>query len=290
MPTRAHEVASINTKSPDTMIPVFRSVNHRDEELDQVITLEFDIETQDSSWQGFKPGQFNMLYAFGIGEVAISMSGNPAEADRIVHTIRAVGAISRALTHAQISGQVGIRGPFGNCWPLNEATGRDVLIVAGGLGLAPLRPALYHLLEKRERYGRIALIYGSRNPAELLYADELELWNKNADIDVHIIVDHADKNWRGNVGLVTRLIPNLQLDWPNASSFLCGPEIMMRSTAISLLGKGMTAARIYLSMERNMKCAIALCGHCQYGPHFVCKDGPIFSFQKIRQLLSLREI
>ena len=283
-------MVSIETETADAMVPVFRSVSRRVKELDQVVTLEIDIEIQDRIWQGFKPGQFNMLYAFGIGEVAISMSGNPAEANRIVHTIRAVGAISRALAHAQINAQVGIRGPYGNCWPLDEATGRDVLIVAGGLGLAPLRPALYHLLNERERYGRIALIYGSRSPTELLYADELELWNKNADIDVHIIVDHADKSWHGNVGLVTRLIPNLQLDWSNASSFLCGPEIMMRSTAISLLGKGMTAARIYLSMERNMKCAIALCGHCQYGPHFVCKDGPIFSFQKIRQLLSLREI
>jgi NAD(P)H-flavin reductase len=238
----------------------------------------------------FAPGQFNMLYVFGLGEVAISMSGDPAQEDRIVHTVRAVGAVSCALSRLRRGAGVGVRGPYGSSWPVAEAKGSDIIIVAGGLGLAPLRPALYSVLARREHYGRVVLLYGARGPSDILYRRELEAWRRRFDVDIEVTVDHAGADWRGNVGVVPSLIPRSSFDPLHAVAFVCGPEIMMRFTITSLRDRGLSAQQIYLSMERHMKCAVGLCGRCQLGPHFVCRDGPVFRFDRVAPVFGIREI
>jgi NAD(P)H-flavin reductase len=238
----------------------------------------------------FAPGQFNMLYMFGLGEVAISMSGDPAQEDRIVHTVRAVGAVSGALSRLRRGGIVGVRGPYGSGWPVAEAEGSDIIIIAGGLGLAPLRPAIYRVLARRQHYGRIVLLYGARGPSDILYRRELEAWRRRLDVEIEVTVDHAGADWRGNVGVVPALIPRSLFDPQHAVAFVCGPEIMMRFTIAALRDRGLSAQQIYLSMERHMKCAVGLCGRCQFGANFICRDGPVFRFDRIAPVFGIREI
>ena len=238
----------------------------------------------------FDPGQFNMLYAFGVGEVPISLSGNPTHADGLVHTIRNVGPVTAAICRLRKGDCLGLRGPFGNPWPVQSAVGSDVAIIAGGLGLAPLRPALYHVLANRERYGRVVLIYGSRSPSDMLYRKELAAWRSRFDFDVYVTVDRATPAWRGNVGTVVQMIGRAGLDAQTTVALLCGPEVMMRFASVELLGRGFDPSRIFFSMERNMKCAMGLCGHCQYGPSFVCKDGPVFRYDEVSSLLGIRGV
>jgi len=238
----------------------------------------------------FAPGQFNMLYAFGVGEVPISISGDPARLETLVHTVRAVGAVTRALCRLKKGEVLGVRGPFGTPWPVDKAPGNDVAIIAGGLGLAPLRPAIYRLLSRRAEVGNLELLYGARTPQDLLYRRELERWRGRFDFRVHVTVDAARKDWRGNVGVVTTIIPRLRFDPGHTLALVCGPEIMMRFTLQDLLKAGVPPENIYLSMERNMKCGLGLCGHCQWGPFFICKDGPVFPLSRIQEWLARREI
>ncbi len=237
----------------------------------------------------YAPGQFNMLTAFGVGEAAISVSGDP-ESGRLIHTIRAVGTVSAALTKLEVGAGVGVRGPFGVGWPMAEADRQDVILVAGGLGLAPLRPAIYRLLAERDRYGKVTLLYGTRSPEDILYRHELEEWRGRFDFEVEATVDHALTDWRGNVGVVTTLIDRVAIDPARTLAMVCGPEIMMRFVAKALRDRGVPDTRIYLSMERNMKCAIGQCGHCQFGPVFICRDGPVFTYDRLRTLLALKEL
>jgi NAD(P)H-flavin reductase len=272
----------------DPMTPWPARVLRRRRDGPEVWTL--DIEAEEANGQPFTPGQFNMLTVFGVGEVPISLSGDPAQPGRLVHTIRAVGPVSAALTRLGPGDPVGLRGPFGAGWPMAEAAGRDVVVVAGGLGLAPLRPALYRLLAERRRYGQIALLYGTRGPDEILFRRELEAWRRRLDIDIEVTVDHAIGDWRGHVGVVTTLISRAAFDPQHAIALICGPEVMMRFAGTGLRDAGLPEDAIYLSMERNMKCAIGFCGHCQFGPVFVCRDGPVFRFDRLRGLLALKEI
>jgi NAD(P)H-flavin reductase len=239
---------------------------------------------------GFVPGQFNMIYAYGIGEVAISLSGDPADRGAFVHTVRAVGATSAAIVGAVPGTVLGLRGPFGSGWPVSAAEGRDLLIIAGGLGLAPLRPAIYQALAGSERFGRIGVLYGGRSPADLLFRDELAAWGARADVQVAVTVDHADAGWNGHVGVVPALIASVEFAPANTVALLCGPEVMLRFTASALRGAGVPGEQIFLSMERNMKCAVGLCGHCQFGADFVCKDGPVLRYDRIAERLAVREI
>ena len=248
------------------------------------------LELAPASPFAFGPGQFNMLYAFGLGEVAISISGDPAAQDRIVHTVRAVGAVSAAITRLRRNMAVGVRGPYGSAWPVADSEGNDIIVVAGGLGLAPLRPAIYRVLARRDQYGRVVLLYGARGPGDILYRRELEAWRRRLDVDIVVTVDHAAADWRGNVGVVPALIARTPVDPEHAVAMVCGPEIMMRFTIDALRDRGLPADRIYLSMERNMKCAVGLCGHCQFGPAFVCRDGPVFRFDRIAPIFNIREI
>ena len=271
----------------DPMVPQTARVARVRRELADVWTLDIDPGAAGFT---FVPGQFNMLYAFGIGEAAISISGDPAKPERLIHTIRAVGKVSAALTRLKAGDAIGLRGPYGSGWPGEAPAGTDVVIIAGGLGLAPLRPSLYRLLAERDRYGRIVLLCGARSPTDILFRKELEHWRTRLDIDVEVTVDRADADWHGNVGVVTTLVGRAAFDPAKTVAMVCGPEIMMRFAAQELQNAGVPAQAIYLSMERNMKCAIGHCGHCQFSSDFVCKDGPVATYARLGRLLSVREI
>ena len=279
----ATEVAS------DPMRPEPYRIQRVRNESDDTFTLELAVQNGSQPFH-FKPGQFNMLYVFGVGEVPISISGHPAKKGTISHTTRVVGTVTKAMRKLKRGDAIGIRGPYGTAWPVEECEGRDVIFVAGGIGLAPLRPALYHVLARRERYGRVVLLYGARTPEDVLYPRELETWRGKFDLEVHVSVDRATTGWRGNVGVVTTLIPRAPYDPTNAVALTCGPEVMMRYTVRELQKRGVTSDRIYVSMERNMKCAVGFCGHCQYGPAFICKDGPVFRFDRVEGIIRKAEV
>jgi NAD(P)H-flavin reductase len=271
------------------MLPRPYRVQQVRQETSDTFTLELEPESGKSEFS-FVPGQFNMLYAFGVGEVPISISGDPGKPATLVHTTREVGMVTRAMRNLKPSEWLGVRGPFGSGWPVTEARGADVVIVAGGIGLAPLRPALNQLLAARKYYGKVVLLYGTRTPADILFRRELHQWHARFDLEVHVTVDRAMGNWRGNVGVVTTLIARAPFDPHSTVAMVCGPEVMMRFTAQELERRGVTIQNIHLSMERNMKCAVGFCGHCQFGPSFICKDGPVFRYDRIQPLLAIREI
>jgi NAD(P)H-flavin reductase len=271
---------------PDPFLPRLYRVGRVRRELADTASLE--LAPLAGPRPSFAPGQFNMLYVFGVGEVAVSISG--ADAGSLVHTVRSVGAVSKAITKLKSGATIGLRGPYGTGWPVAAALGSDVVFVAGGLGLAPLRPAIYQVLADRRRYGRVVVLVGSRHPKDILYRRELALWQRRQDLQVEVTVDHADAGWHGNVGVVTGLIRRAVFDPHDSVVMICGPELMMRFAAGVLLDAGVAAERMHLSMERNMKCAIGLCGHCQFGSAFICKDGPVMRFDRIAKLLAVREI
>ena len=273
----------------DPMVPKRYRIQRIHREIPDTFTLE--LEPKDGSEiPQFATGQFNMLYIFGVGEIPISISGDSNKRRPLVHTTRAVGTVSKAMRDLKPDDIIGVRGPFGSSWPVKQAEGNDVVIAAGGIGLAPLRSVMYHIISHREKYGKAVLLYGARTPADILYRHELELWRAHFDLEVYVTVDRATGSWRGSVGVVTRLIPRAPFDPQNTIAMVCGPEIMMRYTVAEFEKRGVAKENIYVSMERNMKCAIGMCGHCQYGPNFVCKDGPVFPYNKIESLLKKWEI
>jgi NAD(P)H-flavin reductase len=228
----------------------------------------------------FHPGQFNMLYLPGFGEVAISISSDPAEPARMGHTIRYAGSVTRALGRLKAGDMVGVRGPYGSHWPLERSQGNNLVIVAGGIGLAPLRPVILHVLRHRDDYGRVVLLYGARTPADLLYTDEFDTWQEQG-VEVHVTVDLADENWKGQVGVVPQLFYRIRVDHKKTFVMTCGPEIMMRFVIYEALARRIPHEAIFISMERNMKCAVGFCGHCQFGPTFICRQGPVLNFAAI---------
>ncbi len=258
-------------------------------ETHDTFSCELDPPKGPHPWS-FAPGQFNMLYVYGVGEVPISISGNPGRPGVLVHTTREVGEVTSAMRRLKAGQALGVRGPYGRPWPVDEANGRDLLMITGGIGLAPLRPVLYHALAHRDRYGKVVLLYGARTPEDILYWRELEKWRSRFDLEIHLTVDRATGAWRGNVGVVTQLIPRSPFDPLNCLAMICGPEIMLRFTALELEKRGVNGSDVYVSMERNMKCGIGLCGHCQLGGSFVCKDGPVFRYDQIGPLLMQHEV
>jgi NAD(P)H-flavin reductase len=278
-----------STAMPQPMIPAPHRVLRVRRETRDVFTIETQPEAGESGFS-FAPGQFNMVYVFGVGEVPLSISGDPAQTKTLTHTVRGVGWVTRALQGMKKGDMIGVRGPFGVPWPMQEAVGNDVLIVAGGVGLAPVRPVVCQLLAERERYGNISILYGARSPNDMLFGKELEKWRGRFDLHVDATVDSAKRGWMGNVGVVTQLLPKAPFDPRNTVVMVCGPEIMMRFTVKELQRQGIEETGIYLTMERNMKCAIGFCGHCQFGPQFICKDGPVFRYDRIRNIFGQREI
>jgi NAD(P)H-flavin reductase len=230
-----------------------------------------------------------MIYVFGEGEIPISISGDPAQRDRIIHTVRAVGPVSRVICKAKEGSSIGLRGPFGSAWPTELAEEHDALLVAGGIGLAPLRPALHAVMANRDRYRRVFLLVGARTPDIFLYRREMERWRKRG-IDVRLTVDAAAPGWQGPVGPITTLIPRVEFDPSRTVAFIVGPEIMMRVVVQAFVQRGIPNDRLFVSMERNMKCAVGFCGHCQLGPAFICKDGPVFPYSKLEPWLAIRNL
>ena len=263
------------------MVPEPWKVRHVRRETRDTFTLELQPAGGRNQVR-FLAGQFNMLYLFGVGEVPISVSGDSNDNPKLVHTIRAVGPVTRALQKVKPGDTLGVRGPFGSHWPITESSGKDILVVAGGIGLAPLRPVVYEALSKRRYFGQIALLYGTRTPGDMLYSKELERWRKCPDLQFHATVDRAPPRWLGNVGVVTSLIAKAKIDYRNAIAMVCGPEVMMRFTVQELQKRGVERERIYISMERNMKCAVGFCGHCQW-PHFHLQGRPNISLQPHRE-------
>lgn len=273
----------------DVMCPVrYRVVRRYAETADSATLLLEPVAERVPPGQ---PGQFSMLYAWGVGEVPISISGGlAAENGALVHTIRAVGAVSGALCAAEPGTVLGVRGPFGAGWDLSSAVGRDLVIVAGGVGLAPLRPVVLAALADRGAYGRIRLIAGARRPGEFLFSAELNRWAARTDIDVELTIDAPAVGWSGSIGFVTEPLSRVPLDPGRTTAFLCGPEPMMRFCANTLLTRGMAATDIRLSLERDMRCGVGLCGHCQLGPMLVCRDGPVVNYHVAAPLLAVREL
>lgn len=273
----------------DPMRPLLFRVQRLKQETDDTFTLNL-VPANGSHKFVFAPGQFNMLYVFGVGEVPISISGDPNAPQTLVHTTREVGPVTRAMRKLKRGDTLGVRGPFGTPWPIDQATGSDIVIITGGIGLAPLRPALYRLMSDRAKYGNIVLLYGARTPEDILYESELREWRSQFDLEVYVTVDRATGGWRGNVGVVTTLIPKAPFDPHSTMALVCGPEVMMRFAIQELFKRGVQTENTFVSLERNMKCGIGFCGHCQFGPHFVCKDGPVFPYDTIQSFFEIREV
>ena len=270
----------------EPMIPVPARIVRVRREIPGVTTL---VAAAARAGAPYAPGQFSMLYAFGVGEVPISVSGDTARADEITHTIRAVGTVTDALCRLRRGSVVGLRGPFGCPWPLAACRGRDLVLVAGGIGMAPLRPVVYHVLRHRAEYGRVSLLVGARTADNLLYTRELSSapWRR---IDVRVTVDSARLSWTGRVGTAPALLGGVALNPDRTDAFICGPEVMMKFTMRALNRAGLPDDRIHLSLERNMGCAVGLCGRCQLGPEFICKDGPVLRADRVRALLAVAEL
>lgn len=273
-------------KPADDLLPGLCRITRRRRETHDTVTLWLAVP-EPGQWPP-SPGQFNMLSLPGIGEVPVSVSGIEEER-RLMHTVRSVGAATRAITELDAEMEIGMRGPYGCGWSCMDARGKDVLIVGGGLGLAPLRSLWQAVLEQRDHFGRISILAGARSPEELLFVEELRQLRARFDLSVEVTVDHADSDWRGHVGVVTHLIQRAEFDSDDAVAFLCGPEIMMQFCARELVHAGLDEDDVYLSMERNMQCAVGHCGHCQLGPKLVCCDGPVFSYADIGRWLGLAE-
>ncbi len=237
----------------------------------------------------FRPGQFNMLYMPGIGETAISISGNPASPQSLPHTVRAAGNVTQALAKLQVGDSLGLRGPFGSSWPIEKCVGKDLILVTGGIGLPPLRPVIYEILANRERYGNVTLLYGARSPDGLLYPAQTAEWEDS--IVVERTVDRATPDWHGHVGVVTTLLERLSIPRPQDTVLMtCGPEVMMWYSVRAALNRGVSKTNAWVSLERNMNCAIGFCGHCQLGPEFLCKDGPVFRYDKVESILKVENL
>ncbi len=271
------------------MVPLWADVTEVQPEVENLTTLW--LRFKDPKLQkeySFEPGQFNMLYLPGYGEAAISICSDKEQRDAIGHTVRFVGNVTRAVSRLKKGDVVGLRGPFGTHWPIENLEGKDIILAAGGIGLPPLRPVIYHILRNRAKYGKVTLLYGARTPADLLYTSQFEEWRKG-DIDVKITVDRADDTWKGQVGVVSMLFYNFRLDQAKTAVMTCGPEIMMRFVVYEALARRVPTDKIYISLERNMKCGQGSCGHCQLGPYFVCKDGPVFPFSALEPYFSVEE-
>lgn len=273
-------------QAPGPMVP--RSFVVRDRVPETADTWTLTLDALDGDAPAIGPGQFVMAYVFGVGEVPISVSGALDREGPVVLTVRAVGAVTEAICATEPGGVLGLRGPFGTTWPVAASAGADVVVVAGGIGLAPLRPVVLHALERRAAFGEVVVLYGARTPHDLLYAAELERWRGSASVDV--TVDAAEIGWSGKVGVVPGLLPGAAFDPAKAVAFVCGPEIMMRFAIKALLDRGVAAGRIHISLERNMRCGLGHCGHCQLGPTLICRDGPVYSYETAREWLEVREL
>jgi len=269
--------------------PLEAIVVERTQESPTIFTLQ--LRLGDAAAQAayrFAPGQFNMLYLAGVGEVPISVMSDPQERDGIGHTIRALGRVTQGLAALRPGDSLGLRGPYGRGWPLQEMEGRDVVLVTGGLGCAPVVSVVHYLLRRRERYGKLVVIQGVKHAEDLIWREQYDRWAALPDTQVLLASSQGGALWPWHLGRATELIEQARFDPGRAAALMCGPEGMMRAAAEKLLARGLPASRLYLSMERNMQCAVGRCGHCQFGGAFVCRDGPVFDWGQVESLLGHR--
>lgn len=273
----------------DPMVPRAMTLERTRHETSDTFTMELVGNDGVSDFE-FLPGQFNMLGVPGIGEVPISISGDPARPRTLVHTTREVGAVTRAFKALKPGAQLTVRGPYGTPWPVEAAEGHDLVLLAGGIGLAPLRPVVYRVMAERQKFGRFLLLYGTRTPEDILFAKQLARWRAQFDMELLVTVDRGTGAWRGNVGVVTRLVARAPFDPRETVAMICGPEVMMRYGVQEMVARGVSPERVFVSLERNMKCGIGLCGHCQLRGEFVCRSGPVYAYDRIAPLLEVREL
>lgn len=269
-------------------VPTVAEIMQFTRETKSIFTLHLSfVERYRHQTYSFHPGQFNMVYLYGVGEVAISIVSDPDQKEIFSHTIRAIGRVTKALQKLQVGDLVGIRGPFGRGWPLHNVKGKDIVIVTGGLGCAPTVSVINYIIARRSQYGHLKILQGVKHSDDLIFRQQYEKWKRAPDVEIHIAADVAGPRWTWGVGYVTDMIQTLDLDPKNTVVMMCGPEMMMHAAIKALTQKGIAELDIYLSMERNMECGIGQCGHCQYGGLFVCKDGPVFSYPDIKALFSV---
>lgn len=274
-------------------LPMEAEVVERIQETPTIVTLRLRLTDADARHRFYcAPGQFNMLYLYGVGEVPISIKSGPQgfldQTLLLDHTIRAVGRVTRALVRLQPGDRLGLRGPYGKGWPMQFARGQDVHIITGGLGCAPAVSVVHDLMRQRELYGHISVVQGVKHADDLIWHEQYEHWSEQPDTQVLLAADQASAGWHWHTGMVTGLLDKLQLQPNRSIAFLCGPEAMMRASAERLMELGLDASSIWLSMERNMQCAVGHCGHCQFGAAFICRDGPVFNYPQVRDLLGTR--
>lgn len=270
-------------------LPMTAEVTERFDEAPGISTLRVRlVDDQQRNAYSFAPGQFNMLYVAGVGEVPISISSDPENPEFIDHTVRAVGRVTEPMVKLKPGDTLGLRGPYGMGWPMEQAKGRNILVVTGGLGCAPTASVVEYALARRNLYGRVSICHGVRRPDELIFGERFNSWCSAPGTQVLFASQEGGPGWRGRTGLVTQLLDDLDEDAWSGMAMMCGPEPMMRAVSEELLKRGRPISDIYVSMERSMQCGIGHCGHCQYGKEFICKDGPVFPYDRVRRLMSVK--
>ncbi|VEB38873.1 FAD/NAD(P)-binding protein [Legionella cherrii] len=272
---------------PDPYVPLEAIIVEKTEESSSIFTLHLRfLDPVHQERFLFYPGQFNMLYLYGVGEVAISIVSDPEKKNILTHTIRAIGRVTKALQKLQPGDRIGIRGPYGRGWPLAQAEGKDVVVLTGGLGCAPSVSIIEFILARREQYGHLSILQGVKHSDDFIFRKQYAIWQKSPNTVIHIAADQAGPKWPWAIGYVTDMINQLNLNPVNTLVMMCGPEMMMNNAVKILTQRGISEHDIYLSMERNMECGIGQCGHCQYGGFFICKDGPVFAYSEIKELFN----
>jgi sulfhydrogenase subunit gamma (sulfur reductase) len=269
--------------------PLEAEVVERVQESPTIFTLRLRFtDPEQHAAYSFAPGQFNMLYLYGVGEVPISIVSDPEDVHLFDHTIRAVGRVTRGLAQLEAGDRLGIRGPYGRGWPLELAENRDVMIVTGGLGCAPVVSVINYVMRRREQFRRLIIMQGVKHSEDLIWRNQYTHWSGLPETQVLVAADEGAALWPWHVGHVTDLFDRVEMDFSTAVAMMCGPEGMMQVAIEQLHARGMGEDNLFLSMERSMKCAMGLCGHCQRGGQFVCKDGPVFSYAQVKPLFRIR--
>ena len=266
---------------------VYRPVMARLLKTQQMTDLEklFTVELPEGRSLGNEPGQFVEISLFGIGEAPISITSSPGRSNGTFELcVRQVGDVTSALHQLEPGAVMGVRGPFGNGFPIDKMRGKDILFAAGGLGLPPLRSLINEVLDQRGSFGQVIILYGTKQPSEILFRDEIREWSEREDVEFHMTVDRGDEDWQGNVGVITTLFPKVTINPRNTVAATVGPPIMYRFVLMELLGKGIPETQIYLSLERRMKCGVGKCGHCQINDLYCCQDGPVFRYADVKGL------
>lgn len=275
-----HDSLNGNGGNPYFIHPA--TIVDKQQEASNIITLRlrFNDPMQRKAFQ-FQAGQFNMLYVFGVGEVAISIVSDPDESTYLDHTIRLVGRVTNVLGRMGIGETLGVRGPFGQGWPMELAKGHDVMVVTGGLGCAPVVGAIEYMYRRRNDFGKIKILHGVKAPQDLLYREKFDRWRNLPETEVYLTSDEPGRSWHYHIGVVTELFEQIDFDHERTVLLMCGPEVMLRLAVNILTQRGLPTNRMFGSLERHMECGIGLCGHCQLGPYFLCKDGPILRLDKV---------